>query len=219
MSLTPNYLSNIPIEIQYQIFSYLPLKDLFALTAVNKKYKNYINNEFFQNKCKESFQFLVSIPQFYDPLINTVNNPWKWIYVSLSGIKKSESFYIIAEQVAQASEDKFKSYLLGFVQSHQSALEENLTQKTLIDSKTHQALKFYKENWTSEDQSELNSLGESINSTDPSNQNQNQQLAYWQGQIKEIWETRFFSKEKIEQLSHGIKELLEELRSPIDLAP
>lgn len=68
-----NHLSNLPSEILFEIFSYLPPKDIFSISSLNKSFNDSIKR-FYQNKYKLHF------PHHYDrfnsdqlPNINWLN--------------------------------------------------------------------------------------------------------------------------------------------------
>ncbi len=107
-----NNFHSIPSDARREIFSYLPARELFStIPYVCKLFKNDLTNEFFKRKCFELFRSLESIPQFYDPIIQTVDNPWKVICYSLACISFNGFLDPIAHRLAKASLNKFKSYL------------------------------------------------------------------------------------------------------------
>lgn len=162
----------IPRDTRLNTYSFLPPKDLLAVYRVCKIFKDdMMQNDFFKSRCLAFFQSLSSMPNFYDPFIKTVENPWKWMCFALS-CKKTDQVKLLsfAEQLAQASFENFNSYLAEIVKQYQTKLESEQAALKAIrgegeqdpNSQINQAKKLAEAAWTERDKEELENIGTAL---------------------------------------------------------
>jgi hypothetical protein len=186
-------ITTIPRDVRQNIFFLLPPEDLVTLPKICKLFNEDLSNEFFHKKSVDVFQSLNS--NFCDPIIKTVKNPWKLICFSLSGLKKNDQFYPVAQKAAQTFHQEFSSYLskcADLTKLEQTNLEsdkQSICGKYYQDpnSKIDQAWKFFQENWSEQDENELNALIAYLVQTEEPG------LQYWRNVLLEIWATLDYS--------------------------
>lgn len=144
----------LPGEIRLNVFKFLPPKDLCAAYRVCKLFRDDMTNSFFKEQCFAFFPALATIPRFYEPFVQTVENPWKWMCLSLSCKKiDAEKFAYIFADLAEPSSVKFESYLAEYMALNQSELEKDQASLKEIsgvgdrdpNSKISKALKAFEE--------------------------------------------------------------------------
>lgn len=165
-SIYNNNFNILPLDMRREIFSLLPLRNLFTLPLVCQLFNEDMSNDFFKMRCLALFKALSSIPRFYEPLTFSVENPWKWICYALSGKKSNIGLYPVAKMLAKASLGRFRNLLLMLKQDLVHRLEKNREELRSIcgddyqdpNSKIQKAWKFLNENWTQEESRELEDL-------------------------------------------------------------
>lgn len=122
-SLSP--IQSLPLEMLQKIFLQVPLREIFTrLPFVCHSFNEGLTDQFFRERSFEAFPALREIPQFYDPLLQTVENPWKLICFSLSGIRINTHLRPIATRTAQTFQGQFRSHFRSHVDAYHAERSE-----------------------------------------------------------------------------------------------
>lgn len=108
------------------IAPYLHPKAAFGLSLTCRAL-THLPEEFFKQACLAHFPELPSISQFIEPLLQTVDKPWRWICYSLGCVKVNGEFFPIAQRIAKSSLNSFRIYFLKFKTETES--EKNWLEK------------------------------------------------------------------------------------------
>lgn len=153
-----------PDVLASEILPRLDLKSVLRMPLVCKLLKDQITSEFLKTKCLAYFQELGSISSFIEPFVATAPNPWGWIAYSLASARSKKDLDSVAIKTASDSLVAFGAYL----KSHVGALsQEQVRLKSLLNLDEHDDLEIkieaaeieFRENWTHEDQFELDQVG------------------------------------------------------------
>jgi hypothetical protein len=192
-------IATLPKDIRQSIFLLIPPEDLVALPRICRWVNEDLSNEFFHKKCIAIFQSLNSFPEFYEPILQTVENPWKLICFSLSGMKTNNEFYPIAWRAAQKFHQEFSSYLSKCADLAKLEHKKHVGDKQSIcgeyyqdpNSKIDQAWKSLQEKWSKQDEKDFIFLVELFDTN--SRTNNDPSLLYWQTVGQEIAKTIDYS--------------------------
>lgn len=124
---------DLPHELRMlEIFPRVSLGGCLRLPLVCRLFNHEISNEFLRKRCYAHFPELATIPDFIEPLLESVNNPWGWICYSLSCEKVNDELIPHAQKLAKVCLPRFQSYFERLTAQVQEKHARNLAQHKLL---------------------------------------------------------------------------------------
>ncbi len=130
MSFQTNNLLGIPSEPRiFFIFTPLSNHDLDNLALVNRQVNAEVA-ECYKIKCERIIPYLNKLSLFFNPLVKTMNNPWKLVITFCNAEPKEK--WAVAEKIAKETAPRFGSLIEKQKFDYQDKFNKNAAENRLI---------------------------------------------------------------------------------------